>query len=59
MRVLFLWVLTIFSAFSQAVVLPKPAADLPKIMKEWAAAQKGMADMQVAFQQWLIFLQEN
>ena len=51
MRVLFLWVLTISSAFSQAVVLPKPAADLPKIMKEWAAAQKGMADMQVAFQQ--------
>lgn len=51
MRALIFFSLTLSSAFSQAVILPKPAAQLPKIMQEWAVAQKGMADMEVAFQQ--------
>lgn len=51
MRIFLFLLLSTGLIFSQAVILPKPAAELPKIMQEWAASQKGMADMEVAFQQ--------
>jgi hypothetical protein len=51
MRSLFLLLLATMSAYPQAATLPKPDATLPPIMREWAEAQKGMADMEVGFQQ--------
>ena len=51
MRALALLLLSIVTAYPQAVTLPKPDAPLPPIMLAWADAQKGMADMEVSFQQ--------
>jgi outer membrane lipoprotein-sorting protein len=51
MRALVLLFLSFITAYPQAVTLPKPDAPLPPIMLAWAEAQKGMADMEVSFQQ--------
>lgn len=50
-RLFLLLLMTGNAAYPQAVTLPKPDAPLPPIMLAWAEAQKGMADMEVSFQQ--------
>ena len=38
-------------AWPQAATLPRPSDPLPPIMREWAAAQKRVGDIQVSFKQ--------